>query len=801
VAAAVTSQLDVDAVLETAVREIHRGLGYHNVTLLLLDPASGELGRQAMAGAYEELAEPDYRQPVGVGLIGRAASTGKTQLARDTAGDPRYVVGFSGEIPTRSEVSVPVKLGERVLAVLDVQETRPDAFDDAEVMTLETIARQLAASLENARLFEELQRELEERRRVERSLRESEDRYRDLVENAHELIGHHALDGTILDMNRATLDVLGLPPGEVCGMNLRDLLAPRYRHEFEGYIARLREHGEDSGLMRVHLPDGTVRLWAYRSSLRTEGVEEPVVRALVRDVTEEWQARRRLEESERRYRELVERAGIGILLDGADGRIVYCNERVAELFGAQREELVGRPVWELVHPEDRERLREYHRRRIAGEPDVPDWYEVRVVGPDGRTRYVEVHAVPRREGGRVVGTRAYLRDVTERRELEQQLLQAQKLESVGRLAGGIAHDFNNLLQVIVAQLDQALLEVPGEGPLARRLGAARDAALRGGELVRQLLLFSRREKPAVERVELNALLRELHGMLSRLIGEDVRLELDLAEGELWLDADPAQIQQAVMNLVLNARDATPAGGRITVSTSRVDTAGDRPGLAPGTYAAVAVEDTGCGIADENLERIFDPFFTTKGPARGTGLGLATVHGIVQQHGGAIEVESEVGRGSRFIVYLPIATGAPTPSGARPRFEEAERPVPGEGELILAVEDDPGVREALTDILRLQGYRVEAVADGETALRRLEGRRGDVALLLVDVVLPGIGGVEVAARARELCPGLPVIFSSGYSEEQMDRELPLDERTLLLSKPYDIARLTAAVRHLLERESG
>ena len=387
-----------------------------------------------------------------------------------------------------------------------------------------------------------------------------------------------------------------------------------------------------------------------------------------------------------------------------------------------------------------------------------------------------------------------------RTELEAMLRQSQKMDAIGRLAGGVSHDFNNLLTVIQGYGQLATDLAPHGGPMREYLGQISDAARRSEALVRQLLVFSRQQVPSVREVEPNEILRGVEKMLGRLLGEDVELEVAPDDAAGCARADPGQLEQVIVNLAVNARDAMPEGGRLSIRTRAADL--DAEFLrahaaegAPGRFVAIVVSDTGTGIAPEVLPHIFDPFFTTKDPGKGTGLGLATVYGIVRHAGGLIAVESEPGRGTTFEVFLPRVADRgldPTVPMAIPR--------PARGtETILVVEDDPALRELTRRILADLGYRVIAAEGGEAALAVAEGEKGEIHLLLTDLVMPRMNGVEVAKRLRERRPGLRVLYTSGYAARSRASDFVLDDPEVFIEKPFTVDALSWQVRHVLAKK--
>lgn len=418
--------------------------------------------------------------------------------------------------------------------------------------------------------------------------------------------------------------------------------------------------------------------------------------------------------------------------------------------------------------------------QLAARPAEPGSGEIVLV--DGRT--LEWHAAPiHGPGGVRYGRAWFFRDITERRRLEEQLRQAQKMEAVGRLAGGIAHDFNNLVTAVQGHARLLLEDLSPDHPLRPDLVEIRDAAERAASLTRQLLAFGRKQVYRPRVIDLNAIVVDTVRMLGRLIGEDIELETALDPVLGHVRADPGQIQQVIMNLALNARDAMPAGGRITISTANVE---DAPahGLAnggwPGGWVLLSVRDTGTGIPADVREHIFEPFFTTKPPGKGTGLGLSTVYGIVQQSSGYIVVDSEVGRGTDMRVYLP-RVGSPL-DAPEPVSVETE-PIRGDGQTILVVEDDAAVRSLARRALERMGYVVYEAASGADALSRFANLGCQLDLLLTDVILPGMNGRDLAERFRALCPDLAIIFMSGYADDEVLRDAARHDSATFLAKPF------------------
>jgi two-component system cell cycle sensor histidine kinase/response regulator CckA len=523
---------------------------------------------------------------------------------------------------------------------------------------------------------------------------------------------------------------------------------------------------------------------------------------------ERRRAERALAASEERTRLIIEHALDAVVSFTARGQITEWNLRAEELFGRSRVEVIGRSFHEVVlAPVDRA---EFVDALTDGFPPTCALglkRRAEVVGEhrDGRELSLELSLVPVPSSAGLSYS-AFLRDLSERREseakrasLEAQLRQSQKMEAIGKLAGGVAHDFNNLLTVIQGQsslLEEGMLEPAEVVPAARAIGEAADKA---AELTRQLLAFSRRQVVQLTPTDVNELVADLGKLLRRLIGADIELHTVLAPGRVHINADVGMIEQVLMNLAVNARDAMPAGGSLVVSTAIVHARPPRSAAAapgPGQYARLTVRDSGSGIAADHLPHIFEPFYTTKDKARSTGLGLATVFGIVEQHRGWVEVRTKLGEGTQFDVYVPqCVTGEVT---ATPRRTTAP-PLPRGHECILVVEDELPVREMVRDVLVRQGYRVHEAASGREALDLWGRLHAEIDLVLTDIVMPdGIMGTDLVAQLVASRPDLPVIFSSGYSQESDESRLALVDGVNFLQKPYRPASLIRLIRERLER---
>jgi len=511
---------------------------------------------------------------------------------------------------------------------------------------------------------------------------------------------------------------------------------------------------------------------------------------------ERARAQNSLRRSEARYRSLIDGAVLGIYQATAEGEFVTVNPALVAMLGYESPAELLRIGWADLHDDPKVAHavipRASEQGYFAGEEVI--WR--RKNGEPIRVR-LSGRLIEDADGGRTL-SEVFVEDVTEPHRLQEQLRQAQKMEAVGQLAGGVAHDFNNILGVILMQAE--LAEMVGGTPEKVREGLVeiRAAAERAANLTRQLLLFSRQQVMQQQQVDLNEVVTDLASMLRRVIREDVTLELHLHSGSLLTYADAGMLGQLLMNLAVNARDAMPAGGRLVIETAEkmvdADETALNPDALPGRYVWLSVSDTGGGIPPEILPRIFEPFFTTKEVGKGTGLGLATVFGVVKQHRGWLKVYSEVGKGTNFQIFLP-AMEAPGKALAQAAVKARPR---GGSETILVAEDNALLRMVTRAALGQAGYEVLEAADGVEAERIWSEHQGRIALLWTDLVMPGgLNGRELAARLQKQKPGLKVIFTSGYSAEIAGRELKLGASQVFLQKPCSREQLLEAVRNCLD----
>ncbi len=545
-------------------------------------------------------------------------------------------------------------------------------------------------------------------------------------------------------------------------------------------------------------------LKAGASDIIMKGHTSRLVLTVVRELREvqERREKRRMEqaliESEEKYRELVDEVNDGFYISDSEGVLLFANKALAKMLGYEHpEKLIGKKFLEFITPETVEEVDKRFGGLVKGETH----YEIsvsKIIGADGKERYLEVKPSLILKEDKVVGARGVIRDITERQLLEQQLRQSQKMEAVGRLAGGISHDFNNLLTVMIGYCQMVEKKIPEDNPLHKDVQEIKKSAIRAASLTKQLLAFSRKQILQPEKMNLNNIVAEMDVMLRRVIGEDIEL-LSVTCPELGLVmADPGQIEQVIMNLVVNARDAMPDGGKLTLETANVHLSENfvrlNPGAKAGHYAMIAITDTGCGMDANTLSKLFEPFFTTKAPGKGTGLGLSTVYGIIKQSDGYISVYSEVGTGTTFKVYLPLVSGSvvdqKTGSGT------GKVPLYKPTETILLAEDEEAVRNLAQRILSEQGYKVLAASDALQALQILQEHKGKIDLLITDMIMPGMTGLGLVQRVQANYPQIKVMYISGYTDTAILHQGLLEPSTAFLQKPFTPHTLLKKIREVL-----
>jgi two-component system, cell cycle sensor histidine kinase and response regulator CckA len=625
--------------------------------------------------------------------------------------------------------------------------------------------------------------------------RTAEERYRTLFENAADTITVLTPDGVVLEANRRWTDILGVPPAEMVGHHIREFAAPGHETEnVNGFVAALASGCGRVRAVPIARPDGRIVYMEFSTSLIDLGGRR-VALSIGHDVTAEVQSAERAGAAERRYRSLLERIPDVIWTATVDGTITFATANVASMCGYTAEELCAEDLEtraERVHPDDRAPVKEAFR--ALAEHGTPFDIEYRRMHKDGQWVWLRNRGTATYEVAGVRYIEGIMTDITEKKLLEDSFRQAQKMEAIGQLTGGIAHDFNNILAAILAYCHLLIEDLVPQDPRRADAEEIKLAAERAAALTRQLLAFSRKQLLEPTIVGLDATVAGLEKMLRRMIGEDIELSVERGVGVGNVRVDVCQLEQVIMNLVVNARDAMPRGGKLYLSTATANldaVTAKVMDVRPGRYLSTSVRDTGCGMDAATRERIFEPFFTTKA-GRGTGLGLSTCYGIVKQSGGHISVRSEPGKGSVFDVLLPRIDDH---AGA---LEPATTPddLRG-GETILLIEDDDLVRAAVSRLLKARGYRPLCARSGVEAIALARRHGHDVHLVLSDVVMPEATGPVVVGEVKEHCPAARVLFMSGHTDHALLDDEALSTSANFIQKPFKPDALARKLRELLD----
>lgn len=622
------------------------------------------------------------------------------------------------------------------------------------------------------------------------------DRYRVLLELASDailLIDHDT--GRILEANNAAATLYGYTTDELRGLNKADLSAEPVDARGPCDVPALEPGTVVNVPLRFHKKkDGTV----FPTEITGRFVmdhDRLMHIAAVRDITSRWQAERALQESEERFRTILQHAPDGVIVQ-VDQRIAYLNAAALKLLGAlEAHELLGTAMIDRCHPDFRDQVRERNRLVNQERQSVPPMDQV-YLRVDGSTVPVEVSAAPINYLNRP-GSLMFVRDITRRKRLEGELAQAQRLDSIGRIAGGIAHDFNNMLNVIGGYTEMALARVRSEDPLRAQLLEVKQAADRAAELTGQLLAFSRRQTSVAKLIDLNQRLRAAEGMIRRLLGEAITLRLDLWEGSAVVRIDPAQLDQLIINLVSNCKDAFDGPGAVHIETDIVSLgepacpyAIDAPA---GPYVLLSITDNGAGMDAESRDHLFEPFFAPRGPSAGSGLGMAVVYGVVKQHLGAVDVSSSPGHGTTIRIFLPRQEAASLPGLRETRTSPAS--TVGK-EVVLVVEDEEQVRKLVAAALERAGYVVLQAGAPEHALDIARSTAGPIDLLVTDVIMPDMDGAELQRRILRIRPRIRTLFMSGYASNIIGERGILDDGVYFIQKPFSVVDLMRKVRELL-----
>jgi two-component system cell cycle sensor histidine kinase/response regulator CckA len=754
--------------------------------------------------------------PTGRGAVGTAIRQNRSCVISDIQSDSRFAPWreWSTRMGYRALIALPLRVAGSPFGTLSIYGQFPGSFEGSEVELLEEIADNLSYGIMAVRMREET-------KRAEAALFEAEAKYRQLVEQvpAISYVAEAGARGRFIYVSPQVTNLLGYSP-EDCVRDAQfwwDHLNPE-----DHPIARMEDSWRPGQPFRVEYrmqrQDGR-EIWIRDEALIfiDPMTGKRMTRGLMIDVTERKRADDALRESEERYRAFVEQSSEGIFrmeydppvpchlpveeqlrLGFKNGYMAECNDAMAKMYGrSSAAELMGKPLSDflvLQHPLTTKFMEDFIRAGYR----VTD-QESREIDAQGHTRVFRNTMTGIVAHGSWVRTWGITRDVTERLQLEEQLRNAQQLEAVGQLAGGIAHDFNNILSIIMGHGELLLRSADLGEPARAGLEQMRRAAERAASLTQQLLAFSRKQVLQPRVLDLNEAVAGVQKMLARVIGEDIELVSNLQPSLLLVKADPGQVEQVLMNLAINARDAMPRGGKLTMATSNLQVTAEKEReyeLTPGRYAMLEVTDSGHGMDATTLAHIFEPFFTTKPKGKGTGLGLSTVYGIVKQSGGSVQVESDLGQGTVFRIYLPAEDGV-----AHRRHERiANERVARGSETILLAEDEPDLRDLARIFLQDYGYQVIAAANAEQAIQMAENLADPIHLLLTDVVMPGMSGRQLAERILSKRPNTKIVYMTGYTDDMVMQHNVIEPGVQLLQKPFTRADLASRVRSTLD-ESG
>jgi two-component system cell cycle sensor histidine kinase/response regulator CckA len=640
-------------------------------------------------------------------------------------------------------------------------------------------------------------RDVTDRKRAEQSLRESETRFRELFNHMNGAVAvYEAKNGgedfIFLDFNRQGERIDNLRREDVIGKSVVDVFPGVRDFGLLGIFRRVWKTGKPERHPISHYEDRRISGWRdnYVYKLPTGEIV-----AVYEDVTERMQMIQALTESEQNFKALAENANDGILIAAPDGSHLYANPGAARITGFSESELLGIKMEQLAHPDHSRANRRHLNDRIRGTPAVGQ-YETVIVGRSGQPVTIEVSGARSTWQGQPVSI-VIFRDITERRRLEEELCRTQKMEAVANLAGAVAHDFNNLLTAINGYSRMVRDALPADDPLRRDVGEIEKAGERAAELTRRLMTLGRPQILETRTLNLNGIIDGIETMLKPLLGENIRLVTVKSPDLGNVRANSGHMEQIIVNLAVNARDAMPDGGELRIETANVEidphNTATFGGLRPGPYVILRVSDTGTGMERDVLERVFEPFFTTKDKDTGRGLGLAVVYGMVRQYEGHVAIQSEVGKGTVLTIHLPRVND-PEDDGAR---ERADAKPPRGSETILVIEDEETVRDLAVRILSNLGYTVLEAAEGDEALEIARRREPPIHLVLIDVVMPGMSGPQTLQELRKVRSGLKALFMSGYADSVLACHGTFNRETDLIAKPFTAEDLSKKIRAALD----
>jgi PAS domain S-box-containing protein len=806
---ATSKTMDTGELVNTVMNAMEKRLDFDRGMLMLANKDETRLVYSAGYGYSEkqerflEQTEFHLDNPESKGVFVLSFKEQKPFLINDIAeieeAFSKRSLQLAEQMGVRALICVPIVYEKKSLGILAVDNTKSKrVLTQSDMSLLVGVASQTAINIIEAMSFQKIQ--------------ESEEKYRSILESVEEGYFEVDLAGNLTFFNDSLCRILGYSRDEMLGLNSREYTNPQTAKRIYQSFNEIYRTGNPAMIRDyevIRKDDGTTRVAELSASLKRDSSGKPIgFRGVVRDVTERNLAEDALRQSEEKYRELVENANSIILRRDTNGRITFFNEFAQKFFGYSENEILGKNVSGTIFPDTEPARRNLDNllKSLRKDPERQAISEDENMLRNGEKVWITWTYKPIFDRkGKLTEVLCIGNDITElkraehkKRDLEAQLQVAQKMEAVGTLAGGIAHDFNNILQSIFSYTQILLMKKKTDDPDFSRIEAIIESVKRASDLTKRLLIFSRKVKSELKPLDLNSEVVQIVKMLGRMIPKMVNIEIKLAGNLKPVNADPVQIEQIMMNLGVNARDAMPDGGNLIFETENIALDAEfcktHLGTTPGEYVLLTVSDTGHGMEKEVRTHIFEPFFTTKEAGKGTGLGLAMVYGIVQSHGGYLTCESEAGRGTTFRIYFPAAEL----KTQEPEVKEESLPFKGGNETILLVDDEESIRNSGEEMLASVGYKVLTAPDGESALEILNRQKENIAMVILDLILPGMGGRQCLEEILKINPRAQVIVTSGYSMEGSAKETIDTKAKGFVSKPYDGRELLSFVREVLDK---
>jgi PAS domain S-box-containing protein len=806
---ATSTTMDTGELVNTVVNAMEKRLDFDRGMLMLANKNETRLVYRAGYGYSGEqekfLQQTEFHldNPESKGVFVLSFKEQKPFLINDIAeieeAFSKRSLELAKQMGVRALICVPIVYEKKSLGILAIDNTKSKRFlTQSDMSLLMGVASQTAINIFEAMSFQKLQ--------------ESEEKYRTILESIEEGYFEVDLPGNLTFFNDSLCKVLGYSRKELSGLNNRQYTSPKTARKMYLIFKEIYRTGNpamisDYEVIRKNEKNPHV-VEISASLIRDSSGSSIGFRGIVRDVTERRRAEEALRESEEKYRELVENANSIILRRDTEGKITFFNEFAQKFFGYTENEILGKNMRGTILPNTESAKRDLGKlvNSLKQDPERQFISEDENILRNGGTVWITWTYKPIFDkDGNLTEVLCIGNDITElkraeyeKKDLEAQLQVAQKMEAVGTLAGGIAHDFNNILQSIFSYTQILLMKKEPDHPDCSRIEAIIKSVKRASDLTKRLLIFSRKVKSKLRPMDLNQEVMQIVKMLDRMITKMISIEIKLAGNLKSVNADPVQIEQIMMNLGVNARDAMPDGGNLIFETENITLDSKfcktHLGTTPGEYVLLSVSDTGHGMNEEIQRHIFEPFFTTKEAGKGTGLGLAMVYGIVKSHGGYITCKSEPGQGTAFRIYFPaIETKI-----QEPELKEAQLPVKGGRETILLVDDEESIRKPGEEMLASVGYKVLTAPDGESALEVFSKQHENIALIILDLILPGIGGKQCLKEILKVNPRARVIVTSGYSADGSAKETIESKAKGFVSKPYDGREMLSLVRKVLDR---